>query len=218
MFTPYDWQEGIGHRAQYVENKLAQGVPVAAISLDEGILIATFKRQTRKIYEIYDLLAFSAIGQQSDIEALRVSAIEFAHREGYNRSEQDVTVQRMVAGLSQPLKKAFGDFNSSPLVAKSLFAELGKDRESDQYYVLEFDGDFSPCKFKCALAGTEEQKQKLESLLAECPAKLDKAIKHIEANWPFDENQNKEELRFEAALIERTTHREARFRLLTPED
>ena len=29
MLTPYDWQEGIGNRAQYIEGKLAQGAPVA---------------------------------------------------------------------------------------------------------------------------------------------------------------------------------------------
>jgi len=217
MFTPYDWQEGIGHRAQYVANKLAQGVPVAALSLPEGILVATFKRQTRKIYEIYDLLVFSAVGQQSDIEALRVSAVEFAHREGYNRSEHDVTVHRVVAGLSQPLKKAFGDFNSSPFVARSIFAEVGRSPEADLFYVLDFDGDYSSFKHRCAVAGAEEQKSKLDSLLQDCPLRLEKAMEFLQERWPFAENQNRSELLFEAAIMERDTPREARFRLLTPE-
>lgn len=218
MFTPYDWQEGIGHRAQFVANKLAHGVPVVAVSLDQGILLATFRRQTRKIYEIYDLLVFSAIGQQSDIEALRVSAVEFAHREGYNRSEQDVTIQRVVSGLSQPLKKAFADFNSSPFVARSLFAELGKTPENDQYYILDFDGDYAAVKLKCALTGSEDQRPKFQSLIEGCPVGLDSAMAHMKEQWPFEDDQNKEEIRFEAALMERSTHREARFRLLTPED
>jgi len=63
MITPYDWQEGIGHRASYVDNKLAQGSPVMAISIGEGILLLTYRRQARKIYEIYDRLAYAAIGQ-----------------------------------------------------------------------------------------------------------------------------------------------------------
>lgn len=218
MFTPYDWQEGIGHRAQYVANKLAHGVPVAALSLDEGILVATFRRQTRKIYEIYDLLVFSAIGQQSDIEALRVAAVEFAHREGYSRSEQDVTVQRVVSGLSQPLKKAFGDFNASPFVARSLFAELGRTPDDDQYYVLDFDGDYSSRKKRCALAGSDEQTAKLGELLAQCPLKLAQALEFLEQRWPFEEGQSADGLRFEAALMDRTTDREARFRHLTPLD
>ena len=215
MFTPYDWQEGIGHRAQYVENKLAQGIPVVGLSLPEGILLATFRRQTRKIYEIYDLLAFSAIGQQSDIEALRVSAVEFTHREGYNRSEQDVTIQRVVAGLSQPIKKAFGDFSTSPLIARSLFAELAAAPEDDQYFILDYDGDYSSSRGQTILAGSQEQTDSFVNLLKECPLKMDKALKAIEAGWVFELDQEKTELRFEAALIERATHREARFKLLT---
>jgi hypothetical protein len=62
VFTPYDWQEGIGNRAQYIEGKLAQGVPVLAVSLEEGILLFTFRRQARKIYEIYDRLLLRALG------------------------------------------------------------------------------------------------------------------------------------------------------------
>ncbi len=41
MLTPYDWQEGIGNRAQYIEGKLAQGSPVLAISRPEGVLFFT---------------------------------------------------------------------------------------------------------------------------------------------------------------------------------
>src|SRR5512143_199130 len=110
MLTPYDWQEAIGHRAQFVEARIATGVPVVAISLDEGILAATYRRHTRKLFEIYDRLMYAAIGQQSDAESLRVAAIDFAHREGFQRSEQDVTIQRVVTAMSQPIKEAFANF------------------------------------------------------------------------------------------------------------
>src|SRR5271170_6150411 len=103
MFTPYDWQEGIGNRAQYIEGKLATGSPVLAVSLPEGILVYTYRRQARKVYEIYDKLIFAAVGQQSDVEAIRIAALEFASREGYNRSEEDVTIQRVATGMSAPL-------------------------------------------------------------------------------------------------------------------
>jgi proteasome alpha subunit len=86
MYTPYDWQEGIGHRAQYIEAKLAQGAPVIGVSLDAGILFFTFRRQGRKLFEIYDRLIFGALGQQSDVESVRLAALEFCSREGFNRS------------------------------------------------------------------------------------------------------------------------------------
>ena len=82
MFTPYDWQEGIGHRAQYIQAKLAQGAPVIAVSIPAGILVFTYRRQSRKVYEIYDRIIFAGIGQQSDVEAVRIAALEFASKEG----------------------------------------------------------------------------------------------------------------------------------------
>ena len=115
--TPYDWQEGMSHRAQYVESRLATGVPVIAVSLDPGILAVTYRRQSRKIYEIYDRLMFAGLGLQSDVEAMRVAAIDFSHQEGYQRSEQDVTIQRVVAAVSDPVKQAFANFGSPPVVA-----------------------------------------------------------------------------------------------------
>ena len=111
MLTPYDWQEGIGNRAQYVESRLEQGAPILALSTEAGIVVFTYRRQTPKIFEIYDRIVFSAIGQQSDVEAIRIAAVEFAHREGFSRSEDDVTISRLVSAVSAPIKQAFGSFN-----------------------------------------------------------------------------------------------------------
>jgi len=61
MITPYDWQEGIGNRAQYIEGKLKLGSPVLAVSIEAGIVAFTMRRQTRKIFEVYDRLLFSAV-------------------------------------------------------------------------------------------------------------------------------------------------------------
>ncbi|HRK23019.1 MAG TPA: hypothetical protein PLX06_14470, partial [Fimbriimonadaceae bacterium] len=83
MISPYDWQEGIGHRGQYVESRLAGGSPVLAVSIEEGIVLLTFRKQARKLFEIYDELAMGALGQQSDVEAMRQAAVDFAHQEGF---------------------------------------------------------------------------------------------------------------------------------------
>lgn len=143
MLTPHDWQESVATRAQYVEARLAGGSPVLAVSTQTGIIVFTMRRTGRKIYEIYDSLLFSGLGQQSDIEALRTGAIDFAHQEGYQRSEEDVTIQRVVNALSQPMKRAFGDFNYAPVVARGLFAEVGRTVEKDQFFLLDFDGDYT---------------------------------------------------------------------------
>jgi proteasome alpha subunit len=218
MYTPYDWQEGIGHRAQFVEGRLTQGTPAIGLSLKEGVLVLTWRRQARKVFEVYDRLAFSAIGRQSDIEALRVAAVDFAHKEGYSRSEQDVTIQRVVAALSDPVKRAFGDFNSGPFVVRSLFAEVNASPEDDLFYVLEYDGDFRASKGHGLVAGTEEQAKTLEENVSGLALKKLSASDALAAAggfWPPPGDESGEETTVEAVLIERSAARENRFRYLT---
>lgn len=221
MITPFDWQEGIGNRAQYIEGKLRHGSPVLAVSLAAGILIYTRRRQTRKIFEVYDRLAFASIGQQSDVESMRTAAVEFAHQEGYNRSEQDVTIQRIVTALSGPVKKAFGDFSSSPLVAKSLFAEVNATPEEDEFYVLGYDGDYSRTRRYAIVTGVDDfvadATPKIEGIAPE--TEPSKAIAVLAGAWEslMDRDSATEELTPEAILIDRTGEREDRFRVLLPE-
>ena len=220
MITPYDWQEGIGNRAQYIEGKLRHGSPVLAVSLQSGVLIYTRRRNVRKIFEIYDRLAFASIGQQSDIEALRSAAVEFAHQEGFNHSEQDVTIQRVINALSVPVKKAFADFNSAPLVARSLFAEVGDSCESDSYYVLNYDGDFEKWTQFVGIAGDPAAEERLRDSLSSIQQEMDPAAaaSALSAAWEqiaddADDFDNSA-LEAEVMLIDRSTEREDRFRLL----
>lgn len=222
MLTPYDWQEGIGNRAQYIEGKLAQGAPVLALSRPEGILLLTYRRQVRKIYEIYDRLAYSGVGGQSDVESIRSAALEFASKEGFSRSEDDVTIQRVVSAMSTPLKRAFADFGASPVSARSLFAEVGERPEDDVYYILDYDGDYSVTKGSAAVAGTFEVGESLERALADVPAEgdLDATIEALKPLWsravdPEGEKSDATEgLTLEVALMDRSPDRENRFRLI----
>lgn len=225
MLTPYDWQEGIGNRAQYIEGKLAQGIPVLAISLDEGIVIFTYRRQARKIYEIYDRLIFAAIGQQSDVEALRAAAVDFAHQEGYNRSEQDVTIQRVVTALSSPLKKAFSDFSNSPVVARSVFGEINETPDDDLFYVLDFDGDYTTYRRAVAVVGSDAGAERLTEKLLALDAATSAAgiVDTLKDIWlsAFEGDSGDTEdpttgLFPEAVLLERSAEHENRFRSLTP--
>jgi proteasome alpha subunit len=227
MFTPYDWQEGIGHRAQYVEGKLAQGAPVLAVSLQEGILVYTFRRQAPKIYEVYDRLVFAGIGQQSDVEALRVAAVDFAHQEGFRRSEQDVTIQRVVSSLSAPIKRAFGDFSTAPFVVRGLFAEVAERPQDDSYHVLDYDGDYSTRTggFAFVAGGAEAEtllKERLGALKLDTlqPEKAVDALRQIwlaavDPSGEREESDVVEGLQPEAVVLERKTERENRFRWLT---
>src|SRR5687768_5450621 len=165
-YTPFDFNEAIGHRKDYIEERLQEGSPVVGVSFDSGLALLTVRGTQRKIFEIYDRLIFGGIGNQSDIEAIRVGAIDVAHREGFDRSPDDVTAQRLVGfALSPPLKKMFGDQWNAPAVVRAVFGELGRTPEEDAFFVLNYDGEFFQQRRFAAVAGSPEAEERMESAL-----------------------------------------------------
>ena len=78
------------------------------------------------------------------MEQIRRGAIDAAHQEGFNRSPDDVSVQRLVSfQLSPAIKRIYGDPFAQPIVIKGIFAELGKTPERDLLMTLSYDGEFS---------------------------------------------------------------------------
>jgi len=210
--SPYDWQESISQRSQYVEARLKAGQPGFALSREEGVLMGSLRRQNSKIFEIYDSLAMMALGLQSDIEALRVASIEFCHKEGFQKSAEDVTLSRLAAGLSSSIKQSHSDLRRPPLVALALFAELGDVPAHDHFTLLEFDGDYVYSRDGVWLAGSSDVKGRLEAgasfselaslSLEDCLSKTEELLR----------TQTKVEgLIFEAALLDRRIKGERRF-------
>lgn len=223
MYTPYQWQESIGHRAEFVEARLAHGVPVIAVSIEAGILFYTYRRQARKLFEIYDQLAMAAIGQQSDIEAMRIAAIDFAHQEGYARSESDVTIHRVANAISGPMKRAFADFSAAPVVARAVFGEVGATPADDRFIMVEYDGDYHVRREYGFVAPHGEMAQLLDQRLEQAhlaTATVETALDSLDKLWKDmraseevrDKSPLNDEYNREAALLERATTSSIRFK------
>jgi len=244
MYSPYDFNQSIAHRAEYVEERLKGGAPVVGISYDRGVLLFTVKRTQRKIFEIYDQLIYSALGNQADVEAVRLAAIDFAHQEGFVRSPDDVSIQRLVGfAVSPAIKRSFGDPMSTPHVLRAIFAEIGKRPDKDSYFVLNYDGEFSTHTRSAAVAAStaaEEAMRESLDAITETPD-LAGALTHAAAAWrigsntralPTDDEDEaatedeeldplQEALRdghLEAGILERDTPRESKFRLLRADE
>jgi proteasome alpha subunit len=164
--TPYEWNESIRQRNEYIEDRLRGGSPVTALSFSGGLLMLSVRQTQRKIYEIYDRLIFSAIGNQADIETVRTGAIDVAHKEGYTRSPDDVSIQRIVGfAVSPAIKKVYSDSFAAPIVIRALFAELGKTADRDHYYAVGYDGEFTGSNGCAAIAGNDFAEEKALSFL-----------------------------------------------------
>jgi len=212
---------------------------VAGVVFDGGVALVTIRGSQRKVFEIYDRLMFSALGNQADIEAVRIAAIDFAHQEGFRRSPDDVTIQRVVGfALSPRLKAAFGDPFRTPHIVRALFAELGAEPERDVFHTLEFDGEFRSYSRAAAIGGTteagEEMVRWLERGLSEGLPTLRRALRLGLEAWAvgklacageLGEEPSAERIRrtlrealregtVEVGILDRKTQRQSKFRLL----
>ncbi len=234
-FTPYDWQQTLRQKADYVEDRLKEGSPVVGVSAQEGILLLTVRRGQRKIFELYDRLAFSGLGNQSDLEAVRQLAVDFAHAEGYQRSADDVSIQRVVGvALSPALKRGFSDPLRLPLVLLGLFAQVESAPEHDLFYLLRYDGEFSLHHKYAVAAGRESSRAEMERLLGELKKipKLETALEISLRAWTAGRSATQESAKawrerlrqelqegsIEAVLLERASQRDRRFRILKESD
>ena len=138
---PFRWVEAIANRREYIEDQLAPGSPIVALSYREGLLLFTLSRERQKLFEIYDRIALGGLGHPGDIERLRLAAIEVASTEGFARSADDVSLRRLANySLSPALKAAFEQIYGPPFLARLLFAELGRHGASNVFLRLDYDG------------------------------------------------------------------------------
>jgi len=227
VISPYDWQQSVAQRAQYIESRLRGGSPIVGMAIEAGTLLYTYRRHVRKVYEVYDCLMFSAMGQQADVENLRLTAVDFAHQEGFARSEADVTIGRVVGfSLSNPMKRAFGDISSAPFVVLALFAEMNQLPAEDLFFTLHYDGDFEMARNYSAAAGTRQAEERMEAILREkySPTlSLEAAQELADEVWrvgaDVDNNGEPdpalvENARPECGFLGRTTENQRKFRLL----
>lgn len=237
MPSPFALNEAISQRREHAEDGLREGSPVVGLSYPGGLLVLSVRRSQRKVFEIYDRLIYSAIGNQSDVEAIRVGAIDLAHREGYERSPDDVTAQRMVGfSLSPVLKELYRDHSRVPAVIRAVFGELGGTPDEDHFFVLNYDGEFERTRGIAMVAGDAEAEDEMSRVAkaAEPPQDLEGAVRLALLAWgagraasaPSDDDGDSwkaaeegpkalhealEDGVVEAAILDRTTRREARY-------
>lgn len=138
---PFRWVEAIANRREYIEDQLAPGSPIVALSYREGVVIFTLSRERQKLFEIYDRIGLGGIGHPGDLERLRLAAIEVASTEGFARSADDVALRRLANfSLSPALKAAFEQIYGPPFLARLLFAELGRRGAPNLFLRLDYDG------------------------------------------------------------------------------
>ena len=129
-YSPYDWNESIQQRNEYIEDRLKDGSPVVALTYDGGLMLLSVRQTQRKVYEVYDKLMFSAIGNQSDVEQIRRRRDRCRpSAEGFQplaRTMSACSGWFRYASSRPPSSAVYSDPFAQPIVFKGIFAELGK--------------------------------------------------------------------------------------------
>jgi proteasome alpha subunit len=94
-----------------------------------------------KISELYDRLAFAAVGRYNEFESLRRQGIRMADVLGYQHARQDVTGRSMANAYANALGAAFSESGQKPFEVELLVAEV-QPESVDLFHVL-YDGSIS---------------------------------------------------------------------------
>jgi proteasome alpha subunit len=128
-------------RADYARKGIARGRSVVVLGYDRGILFVAENpsRALHKVSEIYDRIAFAAVGKYNEFENLRVAGVRYADLRGYSYDRIDVTARGLANAYAQTLGTVFTQ-ESKPYEVEIVVAEVGESADDDQIYRLTYDG------------------------------------------------------------------------------
>jgi proteasome alpha subunit len=107
------------------------------------------------VSEIYDRIAYAAVGKYNEFENLRVAGIRFADMRGYSYDRSDVTARSLANAYAQTLGTIFTE-QPKPYEVEIVVAEVGDSADTDQLYRLTFDGSVGDEHGFVAMGGSAE--------------------------------------------------------------
>ena len=145
-------------KADYARKGIARGRNSVVIQYDDGILFVAPNPSgaLHKISEIYDRIAFAAVGRYNEYENLRVAGVRYADTRGYQYDRADVTARGLANWYAQVLGTNFTESNK-PYEVEIVVAELGETAAGDQMYRITFDGSVADEHGYVAMGGQADQ-------------------------------------------------------------
>lgn len=131
-------------RADFARKGIARGRSVVVISCADGIALVAENPSPslHKIGEIYDKIAFAAVGKYNEFESLRQAGVRYADVRGYSYDREDVTARGLASVYAQSLGAVF-TAEQKPFEVELAVAEVGATQEEDHLYRLTFDGSIA---------------------------------------------------------------------------
>ncbi|WP_235735994.1 proteasome subunit alpha [Nocardioides alcanivorans] len=144
MSTPFyvSPEQLMKDRADFARKGVTRGRALVALQYDEGVLLASENpsQALHKISELYDRIAFAAVGRYNEFENLRIAGVRMADMRGYAYDRRDVTGQGLAGAYAQTLGTIFSSGGEKPYEVEIFVAEIGDRAEDDKIFRLTFEG------------------------------------------------------------------------------
>ncbi|MBB6121174.1 proteasome subunit alpha [Nocardiopsis algeriensis] len=145
-------------KADYARKGIARGRSAVVLQYEGGILLVAdnVSRTLHKISELYDRIAFAAVGRYPEFENLRLMGVRFADVRGYQYDRRDVSGRQLANIYAQTLGTVFSE-SLKPWEVELVVAEVGDTSAEDEIYRITFDGSIVDEQRFVAVGGSAEQ-------------------------------------------------------------
>src|SRR5271165_2614647 len=151
-------EQQMREKADYARKGIARGRSCVVLQYAGGILMVAPNSSSalHKISEMYDRIAFAAVGRYNEYENLRKAGVTYADITGYQFDRHDVTARGIANYYAQNLGTIFTE-SPKPWEVEIVVAEVGGELDGDQIYRITFDGSVTDEPGFVAFGGQADQ-------------------------------------------------------------
>jgi proteasome alpha subunit len=212
-------------RADFARKGISRGRSVVGLQYADGLLFVSENPSAalHKVSEIYDRIAFAAVGRYNEFENLRIAGVRLADMRGYAYDRRDVTGRGLANAYAQTLGTIFSSGGEKPYEVEIFVGEIGDTAAEDQLYRLTYDGQVADEHGYAVMGGAADvvgeylkehyTADPAAAPLAEALQVAVKALGHT-ANGDPDRDIPADDL--EVAVLDRTRAQQRKFSRLSP--
>ncbi|MDN4162020.1 proteasome subunit alpha [Nocardioides abyssi] len=222
MSTPFyvSPEQLMKDRADFARKGIARGRSVVAVQYADGVLFVSENpsQALHKVSEIYDRIAFAAVGRYNEFENLRIAGVRLADMRGYAYDRRDVTGRGLANAYAQTLGTIFSSGGEKPYEVEIFVAEIGDEAAADQVYRLTYDGQVADEHGYAVMGGAADAVTAHLKEHYRSGAALEEALKTAVAALGHTETEDRviavDDL--EVAVLDRTRSQPRKFSRLAP--
>jgi proteasome alpha subunit len=206
-------------RADFARKGISRGKSIVAIECAGGIVFVAENPSStlHKVSELYDRVAFCAVGKYNEFENLRIAGVRLADMRGYVYGREDVTAKAIANAYAQALGTIFTQ-EMKPYEVELLVANLGTDQSTDELFHILYDGSVTDEQGFVAMGGHADALNAALQQQYEEGISFDDALKlGTQALAASDTTRPLEAHNLEVAVLDRARPRRA-FRRLGDDD